>query len=280
MSFLDWLSGRPNLELPPAPNKEFGPERDDWQRDLPIGALESVDADKDGIPDAIAGICVWIDYVDASGAKSNRRVLVEKLYSEGNFLYLAGFCLLRQEQRTFRADRIQDLRLPPSWREVSDPVSFLMAYLPAEKQIKKTNWQSFVEDSERYARLYETRKAANHGLRVLAFVARSDGSIADTERSVVYSYVRNAAALVGEELSDDDCKEIASDIETLFPTKRQVANSLNVIRLYHEQSEIFMSSLKFMVRADGEINDREQSAVQMLVEILHRETKRAEKART
>ncbi len=277
MSFFDWLSSRPDPEVPQAPKPEFGPELDDWKRDLPPSALNPVDANKDGIPDAIAGVCIAIDYMDASGASSSRRVIVNKVFHEGGNLYVDGFCLLRQEQRTFRADRIERLWVPPIWREVSDPVGFLMIYLPTPAPDRSDRWQSLSEETQRYMRLYEVRKAANHGLRVLAFVARCDGSIADAERSVVCEYVRNAAVLVGEELNNADCKDIALDIETLFPTKRQVANSLDAIRLYHEQSDIFLRSLKLLVRADGDIVEREQSAVQMLVEILQRQTQRTAK---
>ena len=146
-----------------------------------------------------------------------------------------------------------------------------MSYLPTSKQDKSNRWNSFVADAERYTRLYDVRRTASHGLRVLAFVARSDGSIVDAERLVICCYVHDAARIVGETLSEDDCNEIASDIETLFPTKRQVANSLDAIRLYHEQIVIFMDSLKALVRSDAIITPREQDAVQMLVEILRRQ---------
>lgn len=276
MSFFGWLNTKSNLEAPPAPGREFGPEKDDWQRDLPPGALNPVDANRDGVPDAIAGLCLSIDYVDASAARSSRRILVDDLYSGGGYCYIEAFCLLRQDQRTFRADRIEFLRIPPDWREVANPLSFLMGYLPASnsRQIGNDKWDSYAQAAERYGRLYNGRKAANHGLRVLAFVSRSDGKISDEERSVVCSYVRGAAALVGEKLNEDECREIASDIDTLFPTKRQVTNSLNAIRMYYEQSDIFMNSLKLLVRADGVIDEQEREAVQMLVEILHRQRKR------
>lgn len=280
MGFLDWLYGTTDLDAPSAPGPEFGPEWDARERDLPDGALHPVDANKDGLPDAIAGVCVSIDYLDATGATSSRRVLISKVYREASYIYVYGFCLLRQEQRTFRADRIQVLRLPPQWRAVSNPVSFLMTYLPGAKEDTNGEMGSLIEDAKRDARLYDVRKAANHGLRVLAFVARSDGSIADAERSVVCDFVRGAAALVGEELDRDDCEDVASDIETLFPTKRQVANSLDAIRLYREQSDIFLESLKKLVRADGIVNAREQNAMQMLVEILQRQKERDENRRS
>lgn len=270
MGFLEWLQAKPDVQAPPAPEPEYGPVHDD----LSSEAFSPADSDLDGRPDTIAGLCVAIDYVDASGASSKRRVVADQVYENGGSVYLQGHCLLRGEDRTFRADRVEKLKLPPDWVEVSDPLAFFESYLNFSSQ-QSDRWNDYAEQAARYARLYEARRAANHGLRVLAFVARSDGSLADVEVSVIRDYVLSAGTLVGVDLTSDDCNEIASDVGKLFPTRRQVANSLAAIRLYREQSEIFMAALKVLVRADGNITPHEQSAVEMLVELLRHQDKRA-----
>jgi hypothetical protein len=266
MSFADWLNGRNEILVPTSARKEFGPSKD-----IPEESLKLIDEDHDGIPDTIAGLCILIDYVDASGAASHRRVRVEKISEQGDVQYIAGFCFLRHERRTFRVDRIRALRLPPNWDEVSNPMEFLARYKGSPE---KSEWQRKQEDyaqrAERYARLYDARKAASHGLRILAFVARSDGAIADQERNVVRDYICDISKLVDDPLDTADAFEIASDIDKLFPTKRQVANSLNAIRLYQEQSQLFLNSIKRLVRADGTINEKEATAFELLVEILRK----------
>jgi tellurite resistance protein len=266
MSFVDWLSGRNEVRMPAPVDREFGP-----REDVPERALRPIDDDHDGIPDAIAGICISIDYVDVSGADSRRRVVVDKTFSQNNVQYVVGLCLLRQERRTFRADRIRALRLPPSWSEVDNPSEFLSRYnAPGERPEWQREQEDYAKRADRYARLYQVRRAANHGLRILAFVARSDGSLASQERDVVRDYVCDVSALVGERLNLADATEITSDIDKLFPTKRQVANSLNAVRLYQEQSQLFLNSVKRLVRADGEINQKEETAFELLVEILRK----------
>jgi tellurite resistance protein len=266
MSFANWLNGRNEIRIPTPAQREFGPDQD-----VPEQALRPVDENHDGIPDAIAGICILIDYIDASHAASHRRVIVEKIYEQNDIQYVSGFCLLRQERRTFRADRIQTLRLPPNWDQVKDPLEFLASYnAPHEKSKWQREQEDYAKRAERYARLYDARKAANHGLRILAFVARSDGAIANQERDVIRDYIGDVSELVVERLNEEDASEIASDIDKLFPTKRQVANSLNAIRLYQEQSHLFLTSVKRLVRADGELNQKEQMAFELLVEVLRK----------
>jgi hypothetical protein len=275
MSFADWLSGRNEIHVPSSSQKEFGPDQD-----IPEDALKPIDADHDGIPDTITGICILIDYVDVAGAASHRRVRVEKVYQQDDVQYITGFCFLRHERRTFRADRIRTLRLPPNWDEVGNPFEFLARYnAPNEKQKWQLEQEDYARKIERYQRLYDARKAANHGLRILAFVARSDGRIVDQERDVVRDYVCDVSQLVGKRLDELDGSEIASDIDKLFPTKRQVANSLNAVRLYQEQSQLFLNSVKRLVRGDGDINPKEQIAFELLVEILRKPITDAAKKR-
>jgi tellurite resistance protein len=275
MSFGDWLSGQNEIRVPAPTEKEFGPDQD-----IPEEALKFINADHDGIPDTIAGLCILIDYVDASGADSRRRVQVEKTYEQNDIQYVAGFCFLRHERRTFRVDRIRALRLPPNWDEVNNPMEFLARYKgPAEKPKLQREKEDYTQRAEKYARLYDARKAASHGLRILAFVARSDGAIADQERDVVRDYVCDVSKLVGDRLDGADAFEIASDIDKLFPTKRQVANSLNAIRLYQEQSQLFLNSVKRLVRSDGTLNEKEATAFELLVEILRKPVTEAARKR-
>jgi hypothetical protein len=218
----------------------------------------------------IPGLCIALEYVDASGAPSTRRVIANKIYEANGITYLEGHCLLRNEDRTFRCDRIQTLSFPPDWKNVSNPLVMLQSYLP--QNTASSHYQNTTSgfDSDRYFRIYEARQVANHGLRVLAFLARSDGRLDDSELMVIQNYVHDAAALVGVKLKADEAAEIAEDVSKLFPTKRQVANSIAAIQMYQEQTDKFLSSMTALIQADGEVTAYELTAVEMLIEILNR----------
>ena len=268
MGFLEWFQSTPEAGPPPLSTPEFGPAVDDQRPDIELGGLNPDDIGQDSVPDPIAGVCVAIEYVDPSGAASSRRIVCRKVFQAYETIYLSGFCMLRGENRTFRVDRIRKLRIAPEWVRLPDAAAFFQAYLRPSAEIKKSKWDSFLDGSERYARLHQVRSMTNHGLRVLTFVGRADGAVVNQERKVIQNYVRGVAGLARLELSDDDCAEVASDVDKLFPTKRQVAYSLDVIVHYHEQSELLLESLKALVIADGLRSRREANAIAMLVELL------------
>ncbi len=49
---------------------------------------------------------VTIEYINGEGARSERRILPREMYSGHGKTYLAAWCCLREEERTFRVDRI------------------------------------------------------------------------------------------------------------------------------------------------------------------------------
>jgi DNA polymerase III epsilon subunit-like protein len=60
-----------------------------------------------------AGKRLFLVYVDGSGARTERWVTPEEVTFLGRTPCLVGFCHLRQEQRTFRLDRIVEVRPEP-----------------------------------------------------------------------------------------------------------------------------------------------------------------------
>lgn len=276
MGFLDWLNSAPSIQPPAPPAPEAGPREDIFDEPVVQQALKPADNDGDGIPDSIAGVCISIEYGDSIGEISTRRVLIERLYFQNNQLYIYGWCFLRDARRTFRADRILKLLLPPDWREVRDPYEFLEGYVSPSQNSRKENAAPaldvpVVRSNDYWERRYKVRAVANHGLRVLTFMARVDGAFALEERDVLNTYVKNISAVAGVRLNDEESADIASEVEALFPTKRQVANSLAAIRLYQEQSSLLLDSLKKLVRSDEKISSWEQNAMKMLIDILKKQ---------
>lgn len=61
---------------------------------------------------------VRFDYRDVNGSPSSRRVVVHRVDDK----HLEGFCLIRQEERTFRLDRVQGFIVSESTGEMLRPV--------------------------------------------------------------------------------------------------------------------------------------------------------------
>jgi DNA polymerase-3 subunit epsilon len=57
---------------------------------------------------------VELGYVSASGARSTRTVTPVRIVSRFDYLYLECVCALRNEQRTFRLDRVVTIKILPS----------------------------------------------------------------------------------------------------------------------------------------------------------------------
>jgi predicted DNA-binding transcriptional regulator YafY len=77
---------------------------------------------------------VQLTYVDAAGAETDRTVVPLGLYFWGKQWLVAGYCLLRNDYRSFRVDRVSALRdtdpEPSRLSAVSPPVS-LQGYIRA-----------------------------------------------------------------------------------------------------------------------------------------------------
>lgn len=74
--------------------------------------------------------CIEIEYADADGVVSQRKVNVALFYrpESAPMWYVEGFCSLRGDQRTFRTDRM--LRLwdgRDGWSQVADPTAWVEA---------------------------------------------------------------------------------------------------------------------------------------------------------
>jgi len=71
------------------------------------------------VPSFPPGSLVRIVYANESGEVSQRRVRVQRwLHGRNGFSYLKGWCFLRGEERTFRADRILEWTIDRPAREV------------------------------------------------------------------------------------------------------------------------------------------------------------------
>jgi predicted DNA-binding transcriptional regulator YafY len=64
---------------------------------------------------AIGDDCwAWLHYVDAEGTETERTIVPLGLYFWGKQWLVAAYCWLRSDYRSFRVDRVRELRLVPA----------------------------------------------------------------------------------------------------------------------------------------------------------------------
>jgi hypothetical protein len=87
-------------------------------------------------PGRIEGLIVDFRYMAADGEVSRRSVLCWQCGRVGDRIYVRGYCAFREELRTFRIDRMQDLIAFQRGREVAvgNPREFFSAFAASETE--------------------------------------------------------------------------------------------------------------------------------------------------
>lgn len=115
-------------------------------------------------------------YTDAAGNATQRRVSVRSIDAIGEIVYVAAFCELRGEIRTFRADRMRGLVNAETGEIIDDPVSLFgsmdmtMAAAGADHRAAMSR--------------------ARPGLLVLAWIAAADGDTSEAETEILIGWLR------------------------------------------------------------------------------------------
>jgi len=262
MSFTTWLERLKERRPPAPPRPERGPAADTLEERFSDTAAISGDFD------SIEGVAVFLEYANIDGEISTRRVIGKRVTENrsGN-TYLHSWCLLRNDDRCFRADRMLKLMIPPRWQPVADPVEFLRDFLPkpAPVQPRRPTPREWASGIKMHAR---------HGLSLLTYVARADGEFAPTELEFVKIYIREIAKLVGAPEDERIVELVLQYAETLYPTKRSMPSVLQRLDEREGALEIVMPCLEGLIRADGDYDDAEREAMQILVSTMQRSRNR------
>lgn len=259
MSLLDWFRGRPGPVPPPLQVAECGPPADapdEWGLTSSEQGAETASV--------LDGVALAIEYADAAGEISVRRVIVRHVTpaTESNF-YIDGWCLLRNDWRRFRSDRILKLMVPPSWTAVPDLGAFLSEYFPEEffarQSIDGVNPKLVCRD----------------GLSVLLYVARADGvSLPPREREALRAYIIAACRRAGVDADDATAARVLAYADTLYPTERSLGRYLERLERDPGALDLLVPCLKALVLADDAYSVEEQEAVSVLLEAMTRARER------
>jgi len=68
---------------------------------------------------------LYIEYEDMDGNYSERYIQVKNVYKKGGIIYIAAYCFLQADERTFRADRILSIMDKPEGPKIKDIKGFL-----------------------------------------------------------------------------------------------------------------------------------------------------------
>ncbi|MDT3683736.1 MAG: exonuclease domain-containing protein [Pseudorhodoplanes sp.] len=254
MSLLSWFRGR-EARTPPRLNiVEGGPAEDAVEEQQCIFR----DDNSDGLPDEIEGVALGLEYANASGEVSARRVIAGRVSpGGGEFFYLEGWCLLRKDWRTFRSDRMLKLMLPPAWTSVADPTTFLRTYLPK------------LPTEARAAAKVNPKLLCRDGLAVLLYLARSDGDVLPAaERDVVTKYIGAVFQRAGLTPSDEVSADVAAYADTLYPSEQSMESCLSRLERDPGALDLLVPHLTALVKADGTYSEQEQLAVAALVRAI------------
>lgn len=254
MSLLNWFRGR-EVRTPPRLNiVERGPIEDAFEEQQ----CTFRDDNSDGLPDEIEGVALGLEYANASGEVSARRVIARRVSpGAGELFYLEGWCLLRKDWRTFRSDRMLKLMLPPAWTSVADPTNFLRTYLPKRAT------------EARAAARTNPRLLCRDGLTVLLYVARSDGGVLPAaERDIIKKYVGAVFQRAGLTPSDGVTANVAAYAETLYPSAESMEACLSRLERDPGALDLLVPHLTALIKADGTYSQQEQQAVATLVRAI------------
>lgn len=124
-----------------------------------------------------------IEYADADGVVSTRRIKVIDLEGSAGALYLRSMCSLRQAERTFRADRILSARSAITGERIGDPVVHFRSQYSAIHE----------KDPDHEAVMGRVRG----GLNILIWIAMADREISSDEQELLLEFIATRNALAG-----------------------------------------------------------------------------------
>jgi len=234
-------------------------------------------------------------YQKPDGEISKRRVKVEKVNDE----YMRGFCFLRGGERTFKLDRIlelKDLSTGIVYKDPEEIKDFLIAFFPYEEIIidtinyNHTTYANYIDEGYFYGKVDEDLIAdVNHDFHILyeggiefdAVIIRL-GKEKLTNRYFLLIRNLNKDALAGLyvdkiiEMFDLDTGESIPDPQKYFDDiyekellrqrerERKRIQKENIEKFIDEYSDL-LKALVYIAKCDGTLNAKEKS---ILIETL------------
>ena len=218
----------------------------------------------------VAGSRVGLIYKDADGHVSRRVVQISSVNADE----LSGHCELRDAYRTFFIDRIEalvDTRTGEIFEDSDELLALFQAGNVEIGQAPEISSSGF----EKGVRLIEE---IGDELRVLIFVAESDGKFADAEEEILLKYSRIRGEEVSIELSDVDLVVLRKWMRAQSPNQQVVEASISrLVERGVSELESVWEVAEIVIEADGVVDPGEITALSAIREALLEEVERRDR---
>ena len=210
------------------------------EEDCPETVVPASDAPPARPAGSIAGRTLVIVYSDSRGAVSERQIICHELGAKAGVLYLKGWCLLRQQLRSFRADRVR-LVIDPVTGEIHDPgTSFILAFAPDTTTSSRFH----------YGLSPKEYGAFNAALNVLAFMARCDGEWHALEAEAIEAFA-TSYWMRAEIAAPLDLDEVNRHAARLAPDAEVFFTSLIACAAHPVLAPVIRRHVAAVIDADG-----------------------------
>lgn len=252
-SFLQWIMARaPELTSPapnPAPNitpLPAPPPLEDSQEEIPSITLQDD-------PVELAEIFTIIDYQDAKGQKSRRRITFRSLKPGPVAPILRAVCHERSDIRDFRCDRIEcfiepDGEVIGTARFLKDILGFELDQAQPAKPPKPPTEAGYI------------REILHAPLSILILAAWSDDELHHEEMECILEYSEHEIealqklGILPDTVSIETVTSLATLIEKMRPQKSSVRGYVDKLRMADEDTQMrFEIALNKVIAADGKV---------------------------
>ena len=243
------------------------PELDDPAPNIPGVRIEMPDNDTmevfdfredDALP--LEPVFTVMDYTDASGTLSRRRVTFLSLLPGPNGPMLRAQCHERRALRTFRFDRIGAIidddgvavDAVAVFRDVME-IDVQNADAPLAPRKNESVWELLGQPA----------------VTLLVGLAACDGRVADRELAAILCYLEDLAAIRGIAVQDVD--KLEPLLRRIRPNRREVLEDLDAfVKHPGVGSSAFFRAAKAVILADGEITEEEVALFEEFASVMER----------
>jgi tellurite resistance protein len=203
--------------------------------------------------DDIEGLALAIEYQHVNGALSSRLITCRSINPSPPG-FLRAHCHLRNDFRTFRVDRIRSI-VEMGTGEIIDKRGIRVFLAPFTEFAAE-------QDKAKAQRLFQRKTGP--GIKVLVFLAASDGHVHPAERKVIFDYAQaesNRLFPYGE----FDPVATLRWINHLKPTRKAAMRAVAQLTEDLDHFQEFAKTMMTLVRADGHLDEMEDVAVREII---------------
>jgi hypothetical protein len=249
-AFEAFVGGQPEPPLQPVPGMRSGylpPHDDDFVASLdPIAGTD------------IDGVALGIAYKDATGMPSQRTIRCKAAYRDrpgGRHIYIEAWCLLRQDWRSFRLDRIVDVYDYTTGEVVGSGEAFFGSLLGTDVSQPLSEAKAC--------------KQFVDGARVLTFIAMSDGRLDARELAIIVEFAVSRVRTVSPTYPNPEWLA-RMWVGNYVPSRQSALAGLRAVWADEVYAADVASRMIDVMLADGHVSDEEMEAAWAIVKGMNR----------